>query len=148
MPQSIAAIQDEIRAEFAAFASSDDKWKFLLRLAREHVGMDPALKAEQFLVAGCAARMFLVPRFNNGTLILEMDTEGGTENPLLSRGLGALAVRVYSGQKPGDILKTDPAFFQNIGLNVGLSPTRANGFASLLKQIYLYAQVYAKMSVV
>jgi cysteine desulfuration protein SufE len=147
MPKLISEIQSEIRAEFAAFASSDDKWKFLLRIAREHQGMDPALKDEKFLVRGCAARMFLVPQFKDGVLMLHMDTEGGMENPLLSRGLGALAVRLYNGQKPTDILKTDPAFFQDIGLNVGLSPTRANGFASLLKQIYLYAQVYAKMGI-
>lgn len=147
MPKPISEIQSEIRAEFAAFASSDDKWKFLLRIAREHQGMDPALKDEKFLVRGCAARMFLVPQFKDGVLVLHMDTEGGMENPLLSRGLGALAVRLYNGQKPTDILKADPAFFQDIGLNVGLSPTRANGFASLLKQIYLYAQVYAKMGI-
>lgn len=141
----ISEIQSAVRAEFAAFTSSDDKWKFLLRIAREHKGMDPALKDEKFVVRGCAARMFLVPQFVDGVLVFHMDTEGGSENPLLSRGLGALAVRVYSGQKPSDILKADPAFFQDIGLNVGLSPTRANGFASLLRQIYLYAQVYAKM---
>lgn len=146
MNKTILEIQSEIRAEFAAFSSSDDKWKYLLRIAREHPGMDPSLKDEKFLVVGCAARMFLVPQFANGVLVLHMDTESGNENPLLSRGLGALAVRLYNGQKPTDILNTDPAFFQDIGLNVGLSPTRANGFASLLKQIYLYAKVYAKMS--
>jgi len=145
MIRSIATIQEEIRAEFAVFSSPDDKWKYLLRLAREHTGMDPALKDEKFLVRGCAARMFLVPQFKDGLLVLNMDTEGGMENPLLSRGLGALAIRIYNGQKPTDILKTDPSFFQEIGLNIGLSPTRANGFASLLKQIYLYAQVYAKL---
>lgn len=145
MSRPIPEIQADIRAEFAAFASSDDKWKYLLRIAKEHQGMDPALKDDKFLVKGCAARMFLVPKFENGVLVLHMDTEAGNENPLLSRGLGALAVRVYNGQKPADILSTDPAFFQDIGLNVGLSPTRANGFASLLKQIYLYAQVFAKL---
>ena len=144
--KTIAEIQSEIRAEFSAFASADDKWKYLLRIAREHPGMDEKLKDEKFLVKGCAARMFLVPGFKDGVLVLNMDTEGGMENPLLSRGLGALAIRLYNGQKPSDILKADPAFFQDIGLNVGLSPTRANGFASLLKQIYLYAQVFAKMA--
>ncbi|HOG68912.1 MAG TPA: SufE family protein, partial [Fibrobacteraceae bacterium] len=97
----------------------------------------------KFIVQGCAARMFLVPEYKEGLLFFHMDTEGGAESPLISRGLGALALKIYNGSSPRDILNTDPQFFQNIGLNVGLSPTRANGFASLLKQIYLYARVFS-----
>lgn len=143
--KSIAEHQEEIRAVFAAFHDPDEKWKWLLKIAREHSGMDPKFKDEKFLVKGCAARMFLVPEFKDGVLHLHMDTESGAENPLISRGLGALALKIYQGQKPSEILKTRPEFFQEIGLNVGLSPTRANGFASLLKQIYLYAQVFSRM---
>lgn len=138
--------QAEVRAVFEAFKEPDDKWKFLLKLAKEHKGMDEALHDEKFLVKGCAARMFLVPRFEGGKVVFEMDTDGGMENPLISRGLGALALKIYNGLPPQEILAADPHFFQEIGLSVGLSPTRANGFASLLKQVYLYARVYAAMA--
>lgn len=138
--------QAEVRAVFEAFKEPDDKWKFLLKLAKEHKGMDEALRDEKFLVKGCAARMFLVPRFEGGKVLFEMDTDGGMENPLISRGLGALAIKIYNGLAPQEILAADPHFFQEIGLSVGLSPTRANGFASLLKQVYLYARVYAAMA--
>ncbi|MCK9181723.1 MAG: SufE family protein [Fibrobacteraceae bacterium] len=140
--KSIQEVQDEISATFAAFTSPDDKWEFLLKLAKEHPGMDSKLKGEKFLVSGCASRMFLVPEFKNGILHLHMDTEVGAANPLISRGLGALALQIYNDRTPAEILSVSPAFFQRIGLNVGLSPTRANGFASLLKQIYLYAKVF------
>lgn len=143
---SIRDIQEEIRTTFASFQNEDAKWMYLLKLAKEHQGMDPALKDEKFVVQGCAARMFLVPQFQDGKLFLHMDTESGAESPLISRGLGALALKVYHQQKPQEILQTDPAFFQSIGLQIGLTPTRANGFASLLKQIYMYAQVYARMA--
>jgi len=143
--QTIQERQEEVRSLFKAFQDPDDKWKWLLRIAREHPGMDPALKDEKFLVKGCAARMFLVPEFKDGILHLNMDTESGSDNPLISRGLGALALRIYNDQTPAAILATDNQFFQDIGLNVGLSPTRANGFASLLKQIGLFAQVYARI---
>ena len=43
-------------------------------------------------------------------------------------------------------VSVDAKFFQDIGLNVGLSPTRSNGFASLIKQIYLYARVFDAIS--
>ena len=145
MTKSIAEVEAEVRQIFAGFTDPDEKWKWLLRIAREHQGMDPKLKDEKFLVKGCAARMFLVPEFKDGVLNLHMDTESGAENPLISRGLGALALMLYHGQKPSEILKAHSEFFQDIGLNVGLSPTRANGFASLLKQIGLYAQVFARL---
>lgn len=144
-PLPIADIQEELRKTFASFSDNDAKWKYLLQLARAHGGMDPTLKDPKFLVKGCAAQMYLVPQFLDGELHLNMDTEGGTENPLLSRGLGALALKLYHRQTPSAILATDPVFFQDIGLTVGLSPTRANGFGSLLKQIYLYAQVFGRM---
>lgn len=137
---------NEIRGKFASFGDPDDKWKYLLDLARAHQGMDAALKAEKFIIQGCASTMYLVPKYLDGKIHFEMDVEGGTTNPLISRGLGALALRVYNDVAPAEILAVDPAFFQQIGLNVGLSPTRSNGFASLLKQIYLYARVFDAIS--
>lgn len=137
---------NEIREKFASFGDPDDKWKYLLDLARAHQGMDAALKAEKFIIQGCASTMYLVPKYLDGKIHFEMDVEGGTTNPLISRGLGALALRVYNDVAPAEILSVDPAFFQQIGLNVGLSPTRSNGFASLLKQIYLYARVFDAIS--
>ena len=146
MSESIVDRQEKIRAKFASFTDPDDKWKFLLDLAREHKGMDASLKAEKFIIQGCASTMYLVPKFDGAKIHFEMDVEGGTTNPLISRGLGALALKVYNDIAPADILAVDPKFFQDIGLNVGLSPTRSNGFASLVKQIYLYARVFAALT--
>jgi len=140
---TIEESQREIKAIFATFENSDDKWKFLLKLAKEHEGMDANLKEDKFIVKGCAAKMFLVPEFKDGILHFHMDTEGGESTPLLSRGLGVLALKIYNRQKPADILAVKPEYFQEIGLQIGLTPTRANGFASLLKQIYMYAKVYS-----
>ena len=146
MSESIIDRQEKIRAKFASFTDPDDKWKFLLDLAREHKGMDASLKAEKFIIQGCASTMYLVPKFDGAKIHFEMDVEGGTTNPLISRGLGALALQIFNDMAPADILSVDPTFFQQIGLNVGLSPTRSNGFASLLKQIYLYARVFDAIS--
>ena len=137
---------EKVRAKFASFSDQDDKWKYLLDLARAHKGMDASLKAEKYIIHGCASTMYLVPKFESGVIHFEMDVEGGTTNPLISRGLGALALLVYNDMPPKEILSVNAAFFQEIGLNVGLSPTRSNGFASLIKQIYLYARVFDTIS--
>ena len=137
---------EKVRSKFASFSDQDDKWKYLLDLARAHKGMDASLKAEKYIIQGCASTMYLVPKFESGVIHFEMDVEGGTTNPLISRGLGALALLVYNDMPPKEILSVNAAFFQEIGLNVGLSPTRSNGFASLIKQIYLYARVFDAIS--
>lgn len=64
---------------------------------------------------------------------------------LIVRGLADLAQRLYSGQRPSDILAFDPEFFRKTGIHGALSATRANGFASLLRQIRLYAEAYARL---
>ena len=137
---------EKVRAKFASFSDQDDKWKYLLDLARAHKGMDASLKAEKYIIQGCASTMYLVPKFESGVIHFEMDVEGGTTNPPISRGLGALALLVYNDMPPKEILSVNAAFFQEIGLNVGLSPTRSNGFASWIKQIYLYARVFDAIS--
>ncbi|MGL1903543.1 MAG: SufE family protein [Fibrobacterales bacterium] len=144
--RTIPEIQEEIKNEFDALPDNDHKWKHVIGLARSHEAIDESLKEEKFLVKGCATRLFLIPKFEDGFLKLFIDTDSGGESPLIVRGLASLAHRLYNGQSPKDILGTDPAFFQEIGLTVALSATRANGFASMLKQIYMYAQVYAAMS--
>lgn len=141
----IAQRQAKIQAEFASFTDPDQKWKYLLQLARGWPGMDANLKADKFVIKGCSTRMYLVPSLAEGRIHFDLDTESGSDNPLISRGLGVLALQIYNDLPPAEILSADPEFFQEIGLNVGLSPTRANGFASMLKQIYMYAQVFARM---
>ena len=54
-----------------------------------------------------------------------------------------LALKIYNDATPKEILSVDKKFFENIGLNVGLTPTRNNGFASILDKIYKSATVYS-----
>ena len=48
-------------------------------------------------------------------------------------------IRVLSGQKPEDIVNAELSFIEKIGLKEHLSPTRANGLVSMIKQMKLDA---------
>ena len=54
---------------------------------------------------------------------------------LRSSGLIALVVRLYSDASAEDIIKVEPEFVEAIGLSQHLSPTRANGLASMLQRL-------------
>ena len=53
-----------------------------------------------------------------------------------------MLVKVLSGHKPAEVAAADLYFIQRIGLQEHLSPTRANGLASMIKQMKLYAVTF------
>ena len=57
----------------------------------------------------------------------------------LPKGIIAILIRVFSNQHPKDILAANTDFIDQIGLKEHLSPTRANGLVSMIKQIKMYA---------
>jgi cysteine desulfuration protein SufE len=76
-------------------------------------------------------------------LYSELDTDKvkftADSDAILTKGIAALLLRIFSGQKPADILAAETAFIDKIGLKEHLSPTRANGLVSMVKQIKMYA---------
>jgi cysteine desulfuration protein SufE len=58
--------------------------------------------------------------------------------------MAAILLRVFSNQTPEDILKADLDYIDQIGLKEHLSPTRANGLVSMIKQMKYYALAYSK----
>lgn len=131
---------------FSHFKSNDDKWKYLLDLSRQSLPIDPELKREQFLVPGCSTSMYFVPRFENNRLYFDVDL-AYRQIPSISLGLAMVISNVYSGKKPSEIMKMDPEFFKDIGLTTSLTPTRANGFASMIDLVYRYAGYFKSLEI-
>ncbi len=146
---SIQEIKNRLREEFTHLSDKDEKWAKLIKIARDLPEIPAEKKEDKFLISGCASRLYLIPRFDGNKLWFESDVDRGPDTPTFVRGLGALAVEVYSGQTPVEILSDfteDPEFFKEIGITTALSATRANGFGSLLKQVFMYAQVFARLT--
>ena len=61
---------------------------------------------------------------------------------IITKGIIALLIRVFFGKTPDEILQTDLFFLDKIGLKENLSPTRANGLVSMIKNINAYAQAF------
>jgi cysteine desulfuration protein SufE len=68
-----------------------------------------------------------------------MDLHAASDSAIVS-GLIALLLRVYSGHGAREILDTDPAFINGIGLGKHLSPTRSNGLAAMVTTIKAHAE--------
>lgn len=131
---NIRDTEKEIIEEFGLFDDWMDRYEHIIELGKSLAPMDADLKTEERLVKGCQSRVWLYPRFENGKIHFEADSDA-----LITRGLVALMVRVLSGHTPDEIVASDLTFIDAIGLKEHLSPTRSNGLVSMIKQMKMYA---------
>jgi cysteine desulfuration protein SufE len=65
---------------------------------------------------------------------------------MIVKGLASMLVRVFSGQKPEDIVNAPVRFIDDIGMTSHLAQTRSNGLRAMLKQMKLDAVAWKQVS--
>ena len=131
---TIKEIQEEIIDEFNLFDDWMERYEYLIELGKSLPIIDQQYKLDENIIKGCQSKVWLYSEMNNTKINFTADSDA-----ILTKGLVALLVRVFSNQTPEEILMADTLFIDQIGLKEHLSPTRANGLVSMLKQIKLYA---------
>jgi cysteine desulfuration protein SufE len=134
---TINEIQDQVIDEFSVFTDWMEKYEYLIDMGRTLAPFDNTHKVPDFLIEGCQSKVWLYPSFSNGIITYTADSDA-----LITRGIVALLVRVFSGRTPDEILSADIYFIDRIGLKQNLSPTRSNGLLSMMKQMRLYALAF------
>ena len=134
---NINEIQDRIIEEFAMFGDWMERYEYLIDLGRTLPPFDDTHKTPDFLIEGCQSKVWLYPSFTDGVITFTAESDA-----LITRGIVALLVRVFSGRTPDEILGADIYFIERIGLRENLSPTRSNGLLAMMKQMRLYALAY------
>ncbi|MCR9181979.1 MAG: SufE family protein [Flavobacteriaceae bacterium] len=133
----IKDIQEEIIDEFAFFDDWMQRYEHMISLGKSLPLIDQANKKEEYLIKGCQSKVWVYPEFKDGKVLFTADSDA-----IITKGIVALLLRVFSNQTPEDILKADTDFIDEIGLKEHLSPTRANGLVSMIKQLKMYALAY------
>lgn len=135
---TISEIQQELINEFNLFDTWEQRYEYVIELGKSLPKMSEKIKTEDKLIKGCQSQVWLDARMENGKLFFEADSDA-----ILPKGIAAILVRIYSGHRFEDILKSDENFIEKIGLQEFLSPTRANGLLAMIKQIKYYAIAYS-----
>jgi len=133
--------QNRIVREFNLFEDWTERYKHIIKLGSKLPPLDSSKKIDSNIVKGCQSQVWLHAELNDGRIVFEADSDAA-----ITKGLVALMVRLYSHQTPIAILKTEPTFITEIGMNEHLSPTRANGLASMVKQMKIYALAFSSKS--
>ena len=131
---TIKEIQEEIIDEFDMFEDWMERYEHLIELGKSLPMIDEQYKVDENIIKGCQSKVWLHSELKGDTIAYTADSDA-----ILTKGLVALLLRVFTNQTPQAILTADTAFIDEIGLKEHLSPTRANGLVSMLKQIKLYA---------
>jgi len=134
---TINEIQDQIIDEFAQFGDWMERYEYLIDLGRSLGPFDERHKTPEYLIEGCQSKVWLYPSFENGIITFSAESDA-----LITRGIVALLVRVFSGRTPAEIVEANIYFIEKIGLRENLSPTRSNGLLAMMKQMRLYALAY------
>ena len=131
---TIKEIQEEIIDEFSMFDDWMERYEYIIDLGKSLPLIDSRFKLDENLIKGCQSKVWLHSNLQNDKLVFTADSDA-----ILTKGIVALLLRVFSDQKAADILAADTNFIDEIGLKEHLSPTRANGLVSMLKLIKIYA---------
>jgi cysteine desulfuration protein SufE len=135
--KSIKETQEEIVNEFEVYDDWMDRYNYLIDLAKDLPIIDPKFKNNEYLIKGCQSKVWLNSEYNEGKICYAADSDA-----IITKGIIALLIRVLSNRTPKEIMDADLEFIDRIGLRQNLSPTRANGLLSMIKQMKLYAIAY------
>ena len=130
----IEEIEGVIIEEFELFDEWSDKYQYIIEIGQKLSPLDSKYKIDENRIKGCQSSVWLHFYESEGRLFFEADSDS-----VFVKGEIALLMRVLSGQKPEDIVKTDLKFIDAIGLRQHIAVTRANGLASMIKQMKLIA---------
>jgi cysteine desulfuration protein SufE len=133
----IKKIQDEIVAEFSMFDDWMERYEYIIELGKKLPLIKEEFKTEDNIIKGCQSKVWLKGEQNSDVIVFTADSDA-----ILTKGIIAILIRTFSNQKAVDILAADLNFIDEIGLKEHLSPTRANGLVSMIKNIKMYALAF------
>ena len=134
---TIKEIQDSIVEEFSMFDDWMDRYSMLIEMGKDCPMIDAQYRNDNYLINGCQSRVWLHAKMEDGKVYFSADSDA-----VITKGIINLLIKVLSGQTPKDIVEADMSFLDEIGLIEHLSPTRSNGFLSMVIQMMLYAEVF------
>ena len=130
-------IQTEIVADFELFDDWMQRYEYIIELGKTLPQIDEEYKTDNNLISGCQSKVWLHAQKQDQKIQFTADSDA-----ILTKGIVAILIRTFSNQTPANILAANLDFIDQIGLKEHLSPTRANGLVSMIKQIKMYALAF------
>ena len=134
---NISQIQEELIDEFAMFDNWMDRYQYMIELGKSLPIINKKFNTDDFLIKGCQSKVWVQADIKDNKILFKADSDA-----IISKGIIAILIRVYSGHSADEIINANSEFIDKIGLKENLSPNRANGLSSMIKQLKLYALAF------
>ncbi|MEP0710477.1 MAG: SufE family protein [Algoriphagus sp.] len=132
---SIQEVQDEIVSDFEILG--DDKESpiyYIMEIGGSLEEFPDSERIEENTIKGCQSKVWLIAKEKDGKIHFQADS-----NTDITKGLITLLLRVLNYRSPEEIINAELDFVERIGMGSIIGSQRSNGFASMIKQIKLYA---------
>ncbi|WP_304035909.1 SufE family protein [Mesonia mobilis] len=113
------------------------RYEYMIELGKSLPLIDEQYKTDEYIIKGCQSKVWVHADMEDGKVVFTADSDA-----IITKGIIAILVRAFSNQEPKAILDANTDFIDEIGLKEHLSPTRANGLVSMIKQLKMYALAY------
>lgn len=135
--ETIKAVQNDIIEEFSMFDDWMQRYEYMIELGKSLPLIASEFKSDDYIIKGCQSKVWVHANLQGTKLIFTADSDA-----IITKGIIAILIRAYSNQHPDEILNANNDFIDKIGLKEHLSPTRANGLVSMIKQMKMYALAF------
>ncbi|WP_299333262.1 SufE family protein [uncultured Psychroserpens sp.] len=134
---TISEIQEDIIDEFSMFDDWEERYQYMIDLGKTLPLIEEQYKTEDNIIKGCQSKVWVHAEMKDDKVVFTADSDA-----IITKGIIAILIRAFSNQHPKAIIESNTDFIDQIGLKEHLSPTRANGLVSMIKQIKMYALAY------
>ena len=135
----IENLQENLIQDFSFFEDWTQRYEYMIELSKGLEKMDEQMKNDKNIIKGCQSKVWLHAELNEGKIKFLADSEA-----IITRGIIAILLTIFNNRTPKEIIESDTNFIEKIGLKEHLSPNRANGLYSMIKQIKFYAIAFSK----
>ncbi len=126
----------EVIENFSYLTDWEDKYRYLIELGDALEPFDGADKIAENKVDGCMSQVWFTWTKTGNVYHFKADSDAH-----IVRGLESVLLQLVNDKTAADILAVDvPGYFQQMGLEAHLSPTRRNGFFSMINRIHQIVQ--------
>ena len=136
---TIENLKQNLIQDFSFFEDWTQRYEYMIELSKGLEKMDEQMKNDKNIIKGCQSKVWLHAELNGGKIKFLADSEA-----IITRGIIAILLTIFNNRTPKEIIESDTNFIEKIGLKEHLSPNRANGLYSMIKQIKFYAIAFSK----
>ena len=127
---------DKIVQKFKKRDNPKQKYEQLLWYGKKLPAMPSTDKTDENKVSGCVSQVYITANLEDEQIYYQGDSDAQ-----LVKGLVAFLITGLNGLTPEQIISLQPNFIEETGLQVSLTPSRANGFYNIFKKMQQQALI-------